>query len=139
MNYISQHKPRVIEGELRIDELAKHLEKFNSPKTVWLSEDGSGIVSKVAYDSSTNQLVGVVLPTDSNTRFPISFSYTPHNYHDIVQCMEKPHSSLIYLIMAQPVSENVPPFILSLFGTDNGFTTQDVMFRWKHIKNESDK
>lgn len=76
VNYMSQHKPRVIEGELRIDELVKHLEKFNSPKTVWLSEDGSGIVSKVAYDSSTNQSVGVVLPTDSNTRFPISFCYT---------------------------------------------------------------
>ena len=41
-----------------------------------------------------------------------------------------------YVYMAQPT---VPPFCLACMGTDNKFTAQHVMLRWKHIYMECQK
>lgn len=106
---------------------------------IWISEDGSGIISDVKYDSSTNQLVGLVLPTDLETGMPIPFSYTPNSLNEIRRQMQYPKSSLVYMVMAQPIKQNTPPFILQAHGTDNKFKTQDVIHRWNHTKNELSK
>lgn len=136
MNYISEHKPKIIEGQLRCEELSQFLDKLNAPRTVWLSEDGSGIVSKVSYDSSTNQMVGLVLPTNRETGMPIPFTFVPSSVNEIEKQLEYPKSTLVYIIMAQSIKENIPPFVLQIFGTDNKFLATDVMSRWKFIKAE---
>lgn len=59
---INEHKSRVIEGEMRCEELSKFLESHNAVKSVWLSEDATAIVEKINYDPITNQLVGILLP-----------------------------------------------------------------------------
>lgn len=41
--------------------------------------------------------------------------------------------------MAQPLKENIPPFCLSIFGTDNKFLASDVLKRWSYIKEELEK
>lgn len=41
--------------------------------------------------------------------------------------------------MAQPLKENIPPFILQIFGTDNKFTGKNVTKRWKYIRKELEK
>ncbi len=39
--------------------------------------------------------------------------------------------------MAKPLSTcNVPAFCLSCFGTDNKFTTEEIVLRWKYILDE---
>lgn len=132
MNYVNQEKKKIVEGELRCLELADYLKKLKAPKQVWLSEDGSGINAKVSFDPSTNQLVGLVLPTNHNG-MPVSFSFTPQSFNDIEQQMKlNQMSTLVYLVMAQPILDNSPPFILQIYGTDNRFQTEDVMLRWKH-------
>jgi len=42
-------------------------------------------------------------------------------------------ASSAYVLMAQPIRDGAPPFCLSLFGTDNRFTSQNVFKRWQYI------
>lgn len=126
----------VTEGELRCKELSAYLDKMNAPRTVWLSEDGSGIVSKVSYDSATNQLIGLVLPFNDENGMPISLTYRPKSAKDMEDMIKNPHSSHIYIVMAQPIKPNTQPFILQMFGTDNKFTGLNVSNRWSYTKNE---
>ena len=50
---------------------------------------------------------------------------------------EKRTASLyIYVIMVQPIAEHTGPFSLSLFGTNNKFTSEDIIARWKFIFKE---
>lgn len=121
---------------MRCVELSQYLEKLNVPKKIWLSEDGSGIISKVSFDAKTNQMVGLVLPLHHATGIPIPFTYQPNTVAEIEQYLRHPKSTLNYIVMAQPIKENVPPFVLQIFGVDNTFSTEDVMKRWIHTKNE---
>lgn len=110
---------------------------MNAPKEIWLSEDATAIVAKVSYDSVTSQLIGLVLPTCQKTGMPISFSFTPQTMKEVKQQIEQnPMSTHLYLVLAQPIKENVPPFILQAFGTDNTFKTNDVLKRWQQTKDE---
>lgn len=139
MHYINKTKKRIVEGDLRCAELADYLDKVGSPRAVWLSEDGSGIVSKVAYDSSSNQLVGLVLPFHSETGIPIPFSFKPKSVDDMEQFLENPRSTHLYIVMAQPIKPNTPPFILQMYGTNNKFTANNVVSRWNHTERELEK
>lgn len=134
--YISQNKPKIIEGKLRCEELHAYLDALKLNKCVWLSEDASGIVPKIEFDSKTNQMVGLVLPMDQNTGMPIAFKYLARNANEIQENMQRKKSTLVYIVLAQPLKKCVPPFILQVFGTDNTFTSNNVLLRWKHTINE---
>lgn len=136
VQHIHNDKERVIEGELRCSQLARHLERTNSPKAVFLSEDGSGVVQKIVFDSHSNQLVGLVLPFNENNGMPKLFSYQAKSEEAIKKHMNMPLSTLVYIIVAQPLIHNGIPFILQIFGSDNTFQTDDVLKRWNHIKSE---
>lgn len=126
----------IIEGELRCQKLVKYLKKTNSPKSVFLSEDGSGIVKKIVYDSRSNQLVGLVLPLNESNGMPKLFSFEAKSAADIEEYIKLPKSYLVYMICAQPLKRNVPPFILQIYGTDNKFDTDSVLKRWRHTISE---
>lgn len=133
VHYISQSKTKVIEGELRCEGLSQYIQRVNAPRKVVLAEDASGIVPKVEYDPTTNQLVGLVLPTNEKTGMPIPFSFAAQSAERIEQQVNKSRSTLIYLVMAQPLKENVPPYALLLYGTDNTFKAKSVLQRWQFI------
>lgn len=139
VNYISNNKQNIVEGQLRCKELSEYLEKLKAPRAVWLSEDGSGIVSKVSFDSTTNQMVGLVLPIDPEKGIPIPFTFTPNSVDEIESQLKKPKATHIYMILAQSLKENVPPFVLAVYGVDNTFTVENVMKRWKHTQKELTK
>lgn len=140
MSYVSQNKQRIIEGELRCEQLLKYLEGLNAKKSIWLSEDATGIVSKVEYDPITNQLIGLVLPINSETGMPISFSFKATSQNEIQRFMEvAERSKLLYAVIAQPLIEHAPPFVLQLFGTNNKFNTSDVIQRWQFTAQELTK
>ena len=47
--------------------------------------------------------------------------------------------SLVFVYMAQALCTQVPSFCLACFGTDNRFTTDNVLKRWKYIYKECQK
>lgn len=112
------------------------MDVLNLPKIVWLSEDASGIVSNIEFDPQTNQMVGIVLPFDQSNGMPIPFTYLARNAAEIELNMQRTKSVSVYVIMAQPIMEGIPPFVLQLFGTDNRFKTQHVLLRWQHTLDE---
>lgn len=67
---------------------------------------------------------------------PMSNTYLATSLSEIEDHMKKPKSSLVYIIMAQPVKVNSPPFLLQIYGTDNRFSSQDVTNRWKYTIEE---
>lgn len=139
MKHIHVEKDRIIEGELRCEQLSKHLELTESPKAVFLSEDGSGVVQKVVYDTHTNQMIGLVLPFDETNGMPQTFSFKAKSEEDMRNYMKLPQSSLVYIVVAQPLQRNSPAFILQIFGTDSKFDSGHVLKRWKYTVNELKK
>lgn len=131
--YIRHTNCGIVEGILRCEELCVYLEERNLPFEVSLSEDATRIEGKVQYDSKTNQLVGFVLPIDSQTGMPIPYSYKARNDSEILHhfAYEEP-AHFVNVIMAQPLSK-VAPFCLLIFGTNSRYTAEDVSKRWSHI------
>lgn len=139
MRFVNERKNRIIEGELRIKELLEHLNKFNCSKNIWLAEDASGIIQKIEYDVHTNQLIGLLLPVNSKTGQPIPFSFMANTANNIEMYVKSLLSTLVYIVTAQPLKQNVPPFILQIFGTNNKFNTQQVLQRWQYTIKELEK
>lgn len=128
-----------MEGSIRAKELNSYLEKFKLPKVVWLSEDATGILPKIEYDSASSQLVGQVLPVDQETGNPVSKTYMARSYEEInehVTNASATKSTLAYIIVAQALDEKAPPFILSIHGTDNKFKTGQILRRWEFMEAE---
>lgn len=141
--YIQSSKSWIIEGILRCDELKIYLEErgITEPFAVSLSEDATRTMGKVQYDSKTNQLVGFVLPTSGVNGMPIPFSYRARSAKEILDHFAGTNviSTFLNVIMAQPIARNVPAFCLLIFGSDNRYSSLDVLKRWKHIVAELKK
>lgn len=142
MKKIHKEKTVVIEGKLRCAELKDHLLKYKSANNstdmaVFLSEDASGIVARLKYDGKTDQIVGLLLPMDKG--MPISMSFTPSKEEEIENLMKMEKSTLVYIMVVQPLTPSTPSFILQIFGTNNKFTTIDVLDRWAHVSQELER
>lgn len=130
--FITDHKPKVIEGQLRVAELLTYLRERNLPLRVSLSEDATRIVATVTHDPDTNQLVGFPLPLDESG-MPTSFSFLARNVKEIQEHFRSNEtSSNAYVQMAQPLSRSIPPFCLLTFLTANTFTAESVLSRLNH-------
>lgn len=125
-----------IEGQLRCNELRQYLIDNKSDMNVFLSEDGSGIVKRVTYDPKTQQLVGIVLPLKENG-MPKTMCFVPRSAEEIQNFMKLEQSKLVYIVVAQPLTPNIPPFIVQAFGTNNKFKKADVLARWTQIEKET--
>lgn len=112
---------------------------MNTTRYVWLSEDATAIVSKVTYDPSTNQLVGLLLPRDKTTGCPTPFSFSAKDAETIKSHLTAERSTTVYLVMAQPLDEEIPPFVLQMFGDRNKFDSHGVVKRWKFTETELEK
>lgn len=137
---MNKKKLKIIEGELRCAELLEYLGKIKSEKYVWLSEDASGIVSKVEYDPNTNLMMGFVLPFNSQSGMPIKFVYPASSSTAIKKTMETGKmATSVYVVMAQPIILHAPPFVLQIYGTDGSFDAPTVANRWIHTTKELKK
>lgn len=130
MRCINDTKQCIVEGEPRFEELAKYLLQHNAGNDIWIYEDG--LVSKILYDPTDDQLIGMTLEIDNNTGCPKRFQYTTRDEEEIKKYCRMTKSTHVYLVLAIPLKEGVPPFVLQLFGTDNCFTAQSVVKRWHH-------
>ena len=121
------------EGELRFDELLKHIALHKAPNVISAGEDATHLISKVQYDGDTNRMVGFVLPCDNNG-FPITDSFLAISFQQIEQCfLNNDVAKYAFVYMAQPLADNVPAFCLACLGTNNKFDFQLVQKRWSHI------
>lgn len=128
-----------MEGQLRCEELNQYLEKVRAEKVVWISEDATAIVPKVNYDAVTDELVGLALPLNQDNGCPVTHSFKANTADHIKENMQKKKSTLVYAVLAQPINEMLPPFILQLYGIDNTFEAKNVMNRWEHTERELEK
>jgi len=64
---LQENGQKMVEGELRCDQLKSYLHGRNLPPIAWISEDGSArIIDKIQYNPLTNQLVELVLPLNEH-------------------------------------------------------------------------
>lgn len=63
---MQKNEQKMIEGELRCDQLKSYLRERNLLFIVWISEDVTRITGKIQYNPSTNQLVGLILPLNEH-------------------------------------------------------------------------
>lgn len=136
MRYINQNQTKIVEGKLRCAELFNYLTNRKADLEVWISEDGSGIVPKTQYDPTHDELVGMTLEMDDITGCPKKFPSTASDAEEIRKFMKYDKSKLVYIVIAVPLNEGIPPFILQLFGTNNKFNTTSVVRRWLHTIRE---
>lgn len=61
---VKKHYSPIVEGKFKFDELSTHLDAFNAPRIVCISEDATRVVSRVEYDGESDKMVGFVLPVD---------------------------------------------------------------------------
>lgn len=124
---------KIEEGVFQFDALVQHLRKYNSPFIVAVAEDATRIVQKVEYDPATDRCVGFVLPVDDKG-LPVVNTFTANTFQEIEEMFKnRPISKYAYLYTATPLKD-VPSFTLACVGTDNKFTTELVMLRWKYIQ-----
>lgn len=100
--------------------------------SVCLSEDASGILKKVVYDSKSNRMIGLVLPMNEKNGMPQIKTFIAESAEKMKEYLERPLSSLVYIVAAQPLKEKTPPFILQIYGTDNKFNKRAVSKRWEY-------
>lgn len=91
------------------------------------------------YDSQTDQMIGLVLPINKTNGMPQVMTFKAESAEKIKEYLERPSSTLVYIVVAQILKENASPFILQIFGTDNKFNKHDVSNRWAYTINELKK
>ena len=80
-----------------------------------------------------------VLPLNDNG-LPLVDSFSAVSFNameDMFRSAAK--AKYAYVYMAQSLCLTAPPFCLACIGSDNKFTAQHVMLRWKHIYEECTK
>lgn len=97
--------------------------------SIFLSEDASGIIIKVAYDSHSNQMIGIVLPLSEEDGMPQTYTFKAESADKIREHLKEAQSTLVYIIAAQPLKQKAPPSILQIYGTDNKFKKDSVLKR----------
>ncbi|CAF1440391.1 unnamed protein product, partial [Adineta steineri] len=123
----------ISEAEFRSDQLQSHFENLNL-QYAFISEDGTGIIKKIKYDSITNKFIGFPTPLDHGV--PIKEYYNTDSLDTLklwFNSVDK--SSLLNVHMIQPVQSStqntIPsPFLLSAYGIDNTATANDILQRW---------
>ena len=128
----SEYHP-LSEGQFQFDGLVNHLNKYNAPFVVAISEDATRVIARVEYDRENDRMVGFVLPCNENG-LPLPNSFLATSFEVIEQCFRTCEvSKFAYIYVAQCVSPTVPAYCLACMGTNNSFTATDFLKRWRHM------
>ena len=127
------------EGLFRFGQLKEHIDRYKAPPFVSIGEDATRVVGRVEYDCATDRCVGFVLPLN-NDGLPVIDAFVAVSFPAMENMFRKVSvAKYAYVYMAQPLWQNVPPFCLACFGTDNKFCAKDLLPRWEYITNECAK
>lgn len=131
---------KITEASLRTEELYTYLSNRKYHKKIFVSEDQTALINRPEYDQKTNSIVGFVAPIDDKTGFPTTGQFIINSAGDIREAFQNYNTSInAYVYMAQPLVNQAPAFLLTVFGTDNVFDNKKVLLRWNYIKQECRK
>ncbi|CAF1615485.1 unnamed protein product [Rotaria magnacalcarata] len=121
---------RINEGDFRYDLMCDYL-SLQKTNFIFASEDCTGVIPLVIYNVQSNTFIGFAPHLEDGlpkiNTFPTkSFS----KFENWFGTLNKSH--LLNFHMIQPINldlKSCAPFILSAYGTDNHFTTLDILMR----------
>lgn len=137
--YVHSEYQTLDEGSFRFNELLIHIKDHKASNAISIGEDATRVISRIDYDTETDRCVGFVLPIDDNG-LPLVDSFLAVSYvaiEDMFKTASK--AKYAYVYMAQTLCLGAPSFCLACMGSDNKFTAQHVMLRWKYIYEECRK
>ena len=121
------------EGKFDFQSLEKCASRFG-----FCSEDTTGVIRRVEYDSSSNSFVGFATPIIDGV--PMAQSYQADTFTELKDIYEsKEIASLLNVHMFQsvPMLDSVThapkACLLSAYGVNNRSTAMDILRRWIHI------
>ena len=128
------------EGQYRYEAMYDYL-SWKRSKFVFAADDCTSVIPKITYNIHSNTFTGFTPPLKDglpqvNTFSTEAFSELEHWSSTL------PISNLLNIHMVQPVtaaSDSCAPFLLSAYGTDNRFITEDVILRWVNMVDECAK
>ncbi|CAF3347145.1 unnamed protein product [Rotaria sp. Silwood2] len=130
---INKSNMTLTEAEFKFDSLQKFKSGFG-----FCSEDTTGVIPKVEYDSSTNSFIGFTTPNIDG--IPLMKHYQADTFDDFKTIYNTNETApLLNIHMFQSISteddpRNFPkPILLSAYGVDNKFTALDILRRWIYI------
>ncbi|CAF1417022.1 unnamed protein product, partial [Didymodactylos carnosus] len=134
----SNNNENVIEeGKFQIDHLLKHASVIDC-RYGFISEDCTGVIRKIEYDSATNTFIGFSTPLISS--LPSYKHFQTDSFDELknwFSTYEK--AQLLNVHMFQPITINSAPsssYLLSAYGTNSKFTSNDIWRRWVFIHGE---
>ena len=139
-NSLNSTTNRMVEGDFRYSLMSDYL---SSQKTnlIFASEDCTAVVPRIIYNVEANTFIGFVPHLADG--LPKVNTFSTESFSELESWFETFNKSyLLNLQMVQPIALNstsCAPFILSAYGTDNRFTTLDILMRWITIINQCDK
>ena len=129
----------ISEGELRIDELVRHLLQYKAPNVVSLGEDATRLISRVEWDPESNHCCGFVLPINEKGLHEVD-SFLALTLEGMERMfIYNQMSKYAYVYMVQPLMGDCPSFCLMIIGTDNKFTAKSALLWWQYIFGECSK
>jgi hypothetical protein len=130
---INESNVAVTEGKFNFDMFEQYESRFG-----FCSEDTTGVIRKIQYDSPTNTFVGFATPIVDGV--PMAQSYQADTFNELKDLFEtKEIAPLLNVHMFQniPTADNetqvAKPFLLSAYGVNNKFTAVDILCRWIHM------
>lgn len=145
--YIYKERSKIVEGELRSEQLREYLSSQGAIPMVHLSEDATAINGRVKLVrvEESYEVSGFALPLDNNG-MPILHSYPARKaseiesfFYDIETKKEKHPANFANVVMAQPVQKEIPAFNVLVYCSDGKYNAKHVLNRWKYIINELKK
>jgi hypothetical protein len=128
---------RIEEGEFRYNLMSDYL---ISQKTnlIFVAEDCTAVVPRVIYDVKANAFIGFTSPLENG--LPQINSFSTESFYELENWFNTlTRSCFLNLQMIQPINlNNVPSssFLLAAYGSDNKFTTKDILMKWMNIVNQ---
>lgn len=128
---------RIEEGEFRYNLMSDYLA---SQKTdlIFVAEDYTAVVPRIIHDIKANAFIGFTPLLENG--IPKVNSFSTDSFSELESWFNTlTISNLLKLQMIQPINLNglsSSSFVLSSYGTDNQFTTEDILMKWMNIVNQ---
>lgn len=134
--HISSHTEDTREGVLMIDPLVKYLTAHGYPMKVVLSEDGTPVSPNPEYDPRSDSIRGLVAPLNEKG-MPMEHMFEASSVVKIMEDLDTyTVGEYLYTVFATPLFPKASPFCILYMCTDNKFTHEDVLRRWRYIETE---
>lgn len=136
---ISNSDAKISEAEFRFDNVRKSSDTVDM-QYAFASEDTTGVIPKVNYDSITDTFNGFPIPL--NRGVPAQKFYQTDSYTTLKEwfySIEKSSLLNVHMLQLLPLTDQnvIPsPFLLPAYGTNNRTTANDILHRWWYIFNE---